>query len=219
MTGHTIICGYGYNGRKIAEALSRAGVEHVIIDLKGGEGVIEGDAKEEEVLRKAGIEHAREMVIAVSNDEDAVFICLLAKKLNPSLRIVVKADRLESMRHLYLAGADRVFSPYVIAGRLLAKAVIKPGVAEFIQRITISGDIEVSQLAVTENSKLSGRKLRETELSRHGVTVLGVYRSGKLIPNPSPELQLRAGDHLVVLGKGHEIVEAARRTGAKTRLI
>ncbi len=219
MKGHTIICGYGYNGRKIAEALCRAEVEHVIVDLRGGEGVIQGDAKSEEVLRKAGIEHAKEIVIAVSNDEDAVFICLLAKKLNPGIRVVVKADRLASMRHLYLAGADRVFSPYVIAGRLLAKAVIKPGVAEFIQRVTISRDIEISQLAVTRSSKLAGKKLSETELSRHGITVLGVYREKELIPSPPPELVLHPGDHLVVIGKSEDIVEAARSTGAKTRPI
>ena len=210
MKNHTIVCGYGYHGRKIVEALEKAKIPHVVIDLAAEEereNLIKGDAKDEEVLLKAGIKKAKEILIAVSNDVDAVFISLLARSLNPNIRIVAKADRLESMKKIYLAGANKVISPYVIGGRLLARAVAKPLVAEFFQRITIAKDLEVAQIGIGEGSKFAGRRIRDMDLAARGLAILAVYRAGELIPNPPSDFRIEAGDHLIVLGSSEEIMK------------
>lgn len=214
MKNHTIVCGYGYHGRKIVAALEKAGIPHVIIDLKAEEereNLIRGDAKDEDVLLRAGIREAREVLIAVSNDVDTVFIAMLSRHLNPNIRIVAKADRLASMKKIYLAGANKVISPYVIGGRLLARAVARPLVAEFFQRVTIAEDLEVAQIGVGDDSKLAGRMIKDMDLASRGLAILAVYRAGELIPNPPAEFRVEAGDHLIILGGSDEIMRLRRQ--------
>lgn len=210
MKNHIIICGYGYHGRKIAESLEKEKIAHVIIDIAAEEerkNLIRGDAKDEEVLRKAGIEDAREIVIAVSNDVDAVFITLLARTLNPDVRIVAKVDRHESMKKIYLAGVNKVVCPYIIGGRLLARAVARPLVAEFFQRVTIAKDLEVAQVTIGGESKFAGKRIRDMDLASRGLAILAVYRAGELIPNPQAEFLVEEGDHLIILGSSEEIMK------------
>ncbi len=214
MRNHTIVCGYGYHGRKIVAALEEAGIPHVIIDLEAEEerkNLIRGDAKDEEVLLRAGIKEAKEILIAVSNDVDTVFIALLARNLNPNIRIVAKADRLASMKKIYLAGANKVISPYVIGGRLLARAVARPLVAEFFQRVTIAEDLEVAQVGIGEDSKLAGKRIKDMDLASRGIAILAVYRAGELVPNPPAEFQVEEGDHIIVLGSSEEIMKLRGR--------
>jgi|Deesub1362A_J573_1020465.scaffolds.fasta_scaffold02727_10 voltage-gated potassium channel len=214
MKNHIIICGYGYHGRRIAEALEKEKIPHVIIDLTAEdekENLIKGDAKDEENLLKAGIKEAKEIVIAVSNDIDAVFISLLARNLNPDIRIVAKADRLDSMKKIYMAGANKVISPYVIGGRLLARAVAKPLVAEFFKRVTIAKDLEVAQVAIGAESKFAGKKIRDMDLASRGLAILAVYRAGELIPNPPADFLVEEGDHLIILGSNEEIMKLRSR--------
>jgi voltage-gated potassium channel len=214
MRNHIIVCGYGYHGRKIVEALEKAKIPHIIIDPAAEEekeNLIKGDAKDEEVLLKAGIKKAKEILIAVSNDVDAVFISMLARNLNPDIRIVAKADRLESMKKIYLAGANKVISPYVIGGRLLARAVAKPLVAEFFQRVTIAKDLEVAQIGISDDSKFAGKKIKDMDLASRGLAILAVYRAGELIPNPPAEFLVEAGDHLIILGSSEEIMKLRSR--------
>jgi CPA2 family monovalent cation:H+ antiporter-2 len=96
---HAIICGYGRVGRLIGPALDRRGFRYVVITqqrdevdrLRRGGGVaIYGDAADPVVLRMAGIDHARVLVVATSDPSEARLIVERARALNGGVDLVVR---------------------------------------------------------------------------------------------------------------------------------
>ncbi len=230
MKDHVIICGFGYNGKKVARELDRQEVEYVVIEREkslieelygsdaktmyvghtpGGEEtskrVLVEDAKSEETLKKAGIEDAKALLIVVGKDAEAAFITLVARNLNPTLPIIAKANKLESMRKIYKAGATKVVSPSVVGGKMAARAAIKPLVDEFMDRVTLMKDFEIAQFKIDKDSSFYKRKLKDLKLSSNKVSILAIHHEGELIPNPPPDSRLEENDTIVVLGPSEEL--------------
>ena len=99
---HTILCGFGRMGMKLAEELEAQGVELVVIDedsdaiseaSQAGLRCVCGDAAEEETLLEAGLRHASTLVSTFPNDAECVFITLTARDLNKEIRIIARAER------------------------------------------------------------------------------------------------------------------------------
>jgi voltage-gated potassium channel len=235
MKDHVIICGFGYNGKKVAKELGRQGVEYTIIERERRlveeqyreeakiryvkhtpvneettKRILIEDAKSEETLKAAGVEDAKALLVTVGDDAEVAFITLVARNLNPSLPIIAKANKLESMRKIYRAGATKVVSPSVIGGKMAARAAIKPLVAEFIDRITFMKDFEIAQFKIDKESSFYKKKLKDLKLSSKNVSVLAIHHSGELIANPSPDSILNEEDTVVVLGPSEELREIAQ---------
>jgi voltage-gated potassium channel len=235
MKDHVIICGFGYNGKKIAKELDRQDVEYVVIEREkrlieelyagdektryvghgpDGKGtskkILIEDAKSEETLKAAGIADAKALLITVGDDAEVAFITLVARNLNPSLPIIAKANKLESMRKIYKAGATKVVSPSVIGGKMAARSAIKPLVAEFIDRITLMKDFEIAQFKIKKDSSFFKKKLKDLKLSSKNVSVLAIHHEGELIANPPPDSILNEEDTVVVLGPSEELRAIAK---------
>jgi voltage-gated potassium channel len=213
LRGHFIVCAYGRVGRAIARELEAEGVPFIVVDSKAElESDLEhdaqcymiADASDEAVLRQAGIERAQGLICAVDSDAENVFITIVARSLSPDLLIVARAAREQSADRLYRAGATHVVSPYVTSGRRMANLAIRPHVVEFFD-VARAGqpDLRLEELAITEGSPLVGRSLQE--LRGPAVPLLVRHHDGQLIANPTRELQLRAGDVLVVFGEASDL--------------
>ena len=63
--------------------------------------------------------------------------------------------------------------------------------------------LRLEELAITEGSPLAGRSLQE--LPGPAVPLLVRRPGGQLIANPARELQLQAGDVLVVFGEASDL--------------
>ena len=112
LRGHFIVCAYGRVGRSIARELGAEGVPFVVVDSKAelepdlerdGQCYIIGDASDEAILRRAGIERAQGLICAVDSDAENVFITIVARSLSPDLLIVARAAREQSADRLYRA--------------------------------------------------------------------------------------------------------------------
>lgn len=79
-----------------------------------------GSPCDEGVLRSANAEHARIVVAALDDDNGNATIALLAKNLNPAVRVLAVVSDAAAIRHLKLAGADAVFAPTAAGSRLVA---------------------------------------------------------------------------------------------------
>lgn len=129
-TDHVILVGQGVIASNTARELKRRKTPFVQIVAQGtdparidGEQVVEGDATNDGVLKQAGIEHARMVIAACEDDGENAFIALVAKDLNPKVRLLAVASSALSIRRLRLARADLVFSPAAVGSRLLADLV------------------------------------------------------------------------------------------------
>jgi voltage-gated potassium channel len=126
-----------------------------------------GDIGDDEVLRKAGIEHARALVAALDTDADNVYVTLSARALRPDLVIIARARSDESTSKLLRAGADRVVSPQLIGGRRMAAFALAPDVADFLDVVMHdeSLDFRIEQIEVGATSPLQGRTIGEVALA------------------------------------------------------
>ena len=130
---HVILAGEGAVARNTAREFKRRNVPFIqivasaaAVAVAPGEAehpVIEGDATNDAVLRQAGIQRARMVIAAREDDGENAFIALVAKDLNPNLRVLAVASTVRAIRRLRLARADLVFAPAAVGSRLLADLV------------------------------------------------------------------------------------------------
>ena len=138
MHGHVIVCGWGRVGRAIADELTAASTDLVVVDLdptrvaEAALPAMVGDATEDRVLEAAGLLRARALVAALDTDAGNLFVTLSARSLRPDLFIVARARIEESEEKLRRAGADRVVNPQSIGGARIAAFVLQPHVTEFL---------------------------------------------------------------------------------------
>ncbi|HKV88739.1 MAG TPA: potassium channel protein [Candidatus Dormibacteraeota bacterium] len=218
---HFIICGYGRIGTQVVAEFEDHGVDYVVIDQTEealerirteGRLHIEGDASNEQVLKQAGIERARGLISAVDSDERAVYIVLAARALNPTLYIVARAGRPESIRRLELAGATRTISPYLMAGHRMADLAIRPAMVDVLDTLHHGeAGIGVEEMVVTPSTAAAAKTLEEAGLlASRAAKVLAVRRrDGSLHVNPTGTFRLEEGDLVIALGSQEQLFATA----------
>jgi voltage-gated potassium channel len=219
MSHHVIVCGWGRVGRSIAAEVAAAGQPLVVVDaseerLSGcPHPSVVGDATEDAVLGRAGIDRASALVAAVDADADNSFISLSARALRPDLFIVARARSVDSEDKLLRAGADRVVNPQHIGGARMAAFVLRPHVAEFLDVVMHEQNIEfrLEELTITAGSAVAGRTLRDAHLrDRTGALVLALRDpDGAFRNNPSPDTVLDPDDVLIAIGTEEELAALA----------
>lgn len=220
MKNHIVVCGYGRNGKQAVQKLLAYKEPFVIIELN--EEVVDrysedhllfihGNASEDEVLVKAGIEKATALICALPRDADNLFIVLSARQINPKLKIISRATEESSYQKLKLAGADNVIMPDKIGGDHMASLVVVPDLVEFLDNLSVSGEndsINVEQIPF-EKICPDGMELAIMDLdlrNRTGCSIIG-YKSpdGVYIVNPEPSMILKKDSKLILIGRPNQI--------------
>jgi voltage-gated potassium channel len=226
MKNHFIVCGFGRMGQQIVSDLQREGVEHCVIEWNPEQlprlvsqdiPFVEGNASDNKALQAAGIEHARGLITVAPTDEDNVFITLSARALNPKLFIAARSIQVDNEDKLRMAGADRVMSPYVMGGKRMAAAVLRPNVLDFLELAMHADDLRmmIEEITVRAGSSLIRKTIADSVLKREtGVTIIAIKRvSGKMIANPTADEVLHEGDVLIVIGTPDQSEKAAKLAG------
>jgi len=205
---NVILCGFGSVGQSILKRLAESQCRTTIIDEDEDllsttpAPTVTGDPTEKRTLISAGIMDADKLIAATESDVTNAFIILEAKGINSDLEIMSIADRRENIGKLYRAGADYVVPETVIGGKYIVKYALDPYIAEFLDKITLAQDIEITHIKVPSDSNLVGRKLKNSKIrEKTGSTVIGIRKGEKFIPNPSSERVIKPNDKLIVIGK------------------
>jgi len=212
-------------GQQIIKDLLREKTPHVVIEMNPEQlpklvaqdiPFIEGDASDDRGLKAAGIERAKGLITVAPTDEDNVFITLSARALNPGLYIVARSIQEENENKLKMAGANRVMSPYVLGGRRMATAVLRPNVLDFLELAFHTDHLQltVEELLVAPTARLANKALGYCDIRNDiGATVLAVKKaSGETLANPSAELVVEPSDVLIVLGTPDQLHKAQELT-------
>jgi voltage-gated potassium channel len=217
---HVIVCGFGRNGKQAAQKLDAYNKGYVIVEMR--EDVVEkfynekhlfvhGNANEDEVLLKAGIERASSLICALPSDADNLFIVLSARQMNKNLKIISRATEETSYKKLKLAGADNVIMPDKIGGEHMASLVVVPDLVEFLDNLSVSGEqdsINVEQVPF-EKVCPSGKEQAISDLDlrkKTGCSIIG-YKTpeGEYVVNPEPSLILKKDSKLILIGRPNQI--------------
>jgi voltage-gated potassium channel len=215
---HFIICGYGRVGRRVAEEFRAAGVSYVVLDYREDaiaaarshdDLLVEGNGTEDEDLQRAGLMHARGLVVASDDDADNLYITLSARNTCPGLQIVARASDADAEKKLRLAGADRVVMPYTAAGSTMANLVLKPQVTAFLDTVTTAAgtDLHMAEIEVRDTCKNAGRTIRELRVRHETGAIIVALRKkdGTFDTTPEPDESLEPGDVIVGVGTTEEL--------------
>ncbi|PSQ91930.1 MAG: potassium channel protein [Bacteroidetes bacterium SW_4_67_19] len=218
MEDHLIICGFGRIGRRIVRDLDHADQPFVVVDNKEEHleelrqeqiPCVQGDAREEEVLDKAGVERARNLLLTLPEDATTVFVTLTARELtidsNPDLFIIARTNDHRNRSKIQTAGANKVIAPLEVGADRMAQVVMRPNVDRFMEEILHTGalGLQMDEVRVQEGAPLAGRTLAESKFRQQFETVVvGVIEPDEddMNFNPGADMKIQAGDILVVLG-------------------
>ena len=236
---HVIICGMGLNGKNLVRVLKDTAINYAVIDLnfqnikkaksKGDKNTIWGDAASVEILRRANVEAARVMVIAIS-DRFLTKTCLSnAKALNPNLHVIVRTKYLADIEDLLSLGADdvipeefetsiQIFSRVLKMFHIPNSIILAQGniirnksygvfrevrytqeAFDQISQLLAQGTIETYFIAA--KNPIIGQSIRDVNLkAQSGAMIINIIRDNQTITNPPAEFIFQAGDQLVLFG-------------------
>lgn len=195
-----LIAGYGRAGKAAALALNQTRTRVAVLDRQDKKPVdVVGDVRDPDVLSEAGIESVSAAIVSVDDDTTAIFATLVMRELNPDLYIIVRANKEESEKKLYRAGADYVQSLATVSGRMMASTIL-----EDEQVFTFEAQIEIVQLPAGD---LVGQTLAEAAVrSETGVVVLAVVRDEEVLTDlDAHDFLLADGDAVVVAGTSESV--------------
>ncbi|MCK5830913.1 MAG: NAD-binding protein [Methylococcales bacterium] len=228
---HIIICGFGRVGQEVAKQLKKDKLAFIIIDQDKNKIIaakheqylaIQDDASINSVLINAGINTGATAILCTTGSDVAnVYITLTSRYLNPTINIISRANRKDSEKKLYQAGANNVIQPFETAGLLAAGFIGQPAAFEAIRGILHGQkNISMDTLIVSPNSLLDKLKIDNLDLEKRKLTLIGVISSNKkhlkhrnsyqvknqhFYFNPEKYFELQEQDILVVLGRKYSI--------------
>ncbi len=221
LTGHIIVCGAGTTGVHAIRELLCTKTPFVVIDrdearlaeLQEEHGadtpVIHGEAHDDQVLMRAGIERARGVLVMLHDDRDNVYCTLTARSMNPKVRIISKAIEHGAAAKLERAGADRVVSPNFIGGMRLVSEMLRPSVVEFLDTM-LRGRVglRIEEVRVETAAKVAGKCLSEMTLTDEPQALVLAIRNkaGEYRFKPPPDFRLEEGMSIVVLAPVEEVM-------------
>ncbi|WP_175407783.1 TrkA family potassium uptake protein [Streptomyces sp. TRM64462] len=203
---HTVVVGFGTKGRSALETLRATGLKQervVVIDpsdkvieaanAEGLTGVL-GDATRSDVLLRAEVQKARQIIVATQRDDTAVLVTLTARQLNRGAKIVAAVREEENAPLLRQSGADAVITSASAAGRLLGLSVLSPSAGTVLEGLIQQGTgLDLVERPVTKAEV--GRSVRET----HDL-VVSVLRGHRLIGYDDPEASpLQLTDRVITI--------------------
>jgi voltage-gated potassium channel len=217
MDEHVVVIGYGTKGRSAVETLVNNGLDKesiVIVDPSStalgeahadGFAVVTGDATRREVLRRAGVAKASQVIITTDRDDSTVLSTLNVRQLNPNAYVVAAVRESDNVALVRQSGADSVVTSSDAVGRLLGLSTLSPTLGEVMEDLLTYGEgLEVAErdLLVPEVGK-APQSLPDQ--------VIAVVRDGQVHRYFDPAVtQLVRGDRLIVVRPAEELPWAPR---------
>lgn len=190
-----LICGYN----SITKLLGGK----IIDENAEGKNSIKGNPSDPQILIKAGIKKEGTIIISMDSDEKNIYVTLLARELNPKIKIAVVVKKKESVSKVYGAGADYVVLESEIVGKEILRYLLAPKVASFIERVIVSEELQLIGLKLPK--VYVGKKIKDTDIRKKIGLIIAIKRGNELIKNPAPDTILNEGDILIFLLQGKEI--------------
>ena len=243
IANHVAIVGYGRVGKHIIDLLGQMGIPHLVVEADavrveelGQRGVptLFGDAANSEVLRYAGLDRARALVIAGPDEAASELMVATARDLAPELPIIARAATKEGVKQLAELGAQYVIHPELEGGlEIVRHTLLQLGFpAREVYRYTdmvrhghydvhidskeeyqllhdlldAVNTIEITWFQLPPDSPLAGQTLAEANLrARTGASVVAITRDGQVMANPKSMTVFQGGDRIGLIGDAEQI--------------
>lgn len=209
-----LIIGGGKVGRILAERFDKRGENVVVVDISEsnckkcmelGIRVIQGDAGDVNVLKKAGIENAKYVVATTNQDNTNLLFCQIAK-VSFGFRgdqLVARVNEIENLQAFWNLGI-RAMSPATTTAVVLDNMIGRPHLFSMCE---VGGEGDMMEVKVT-NPGVVGKAIKDIQFPEKSLLVMVQRGSESIIAHGS--LVLEYEDIVTVIGEG----DAAKRTAS-----
>ena len=199
------VLGLGKFGFSIAKTLSNAGYEVIAVDRN--EDIVQeiadivtyalkADVTEPGVLKNIGIRNVDAVVVAISeNMESSVMATILAKEAGAPY-VLSKASTELHGQILKKIGADEIIYPEQAMGARTAKKLIS---GSFLDLYELSKSFSMVEVIIP--AAWVGKSLKELNLRKKGVNVIGMIQEDSIELNIDPDLPRPANETLWIGAK------------------
>ena len=204
-----VVIGLGRFGSAVAESLVRMGQEVLAIDEDEAlvekwadhlTHVVQADTTDEQALRQLGVADFDRAVVAIGTDIEASVLTVLALSEAGVPDIWAKAITRKHGAILERVGAHHVIYPEYSMGERVAH-MLTGGMMDYIE---FDDDFSIARTlapSFTWDKTLAESAPR----SKHGVTIVGVKRTGEDFTYARPETLVNRHDHLIVSGPTNKV--------------
>jgi len=216
-----IICGFGRMGKVLAKEFEKINQTFIIIDqnddtFKHSNNqnllTIKGDATNSILLQSVGVNSHRATTIIAITESDAVnlSIILTARSLNPNIRIVARANNIQTKEKLILAGASEVILSNERSALVASEYVGQPVAFEAIDDILLNSEGAImEEIEILDKSNFIGYYIEDINLNKFNLTLIGVIQEKdrkKFIFNPKKSTyKILKNDIFIVIGNKESI--------------
>jgi voltage-gated potassium channel len=199
-----VIAGFGDVGAGAYQELIAAGVSCMVVDSKRQDvEQVVGNAEDETVLKEARIEEARFCIIALNDDDLNIFTSLMARNLNPLIRILARANEPASVEKLYRAGADYVALLPMIGGQTIARIILA-------DTVTILLDLPDGEMVIMKRVVRSYPHTIAYFCRKTGVRIIGIEGPDRCIVSPDPKEIPAEGEEVIAIGNNEQLKKFIR---------
>jgi Trk K+ transport system NAD-binding subunit len=191
--GKIVVFGYGEVGHKIVDLLHDAGEPTTVIDVQASPGVdVIGNALDQATLELAAVRDAGAVVLALSNDNEALFAATVVRDFAPQVPLVARVNQAHTVKRLYQVGTDFALSIGQVAGQLLAYQLLGE------EYVSLEPTVKIVKV---DGSSLAGQHPLHTRLrGRADVLVVALERGASVVVEFGDEFRIATGDALFLCG-------------------
>jgi CPA2 family monovalent cation:H+ antiporter-2 len=243
---HVIICGFGRSGQYLSRFLHEEEIPFIALDIdpsrvreaaSAGENVVYGDAGRRVVLKAAGAERAKAVVISYADQHASMKVLHVVQENYPQLPVIVRTVDDSNMEKFVDAGAAEVV-PEVLEGSLMlaSHALVMMGVplSRVVKRIRHfreeryqmfrgffhglsdydldardEDQVRLQSVALPAGAYACRMRLKDLDMTLHKVQVKSIRRPNTKGLSPAPEVILAEGDMVVLQGTPDNLSSAA----------
>ncbi|MGD9775909.1 MAG: TrkA family potassium uptake protein, partial [Methanosarcina sp.] len=209
-----LIIGGGKVGRILAERFDRRGENVIVVDISEsnckkcmelGIRIIQGDAGDVNVMKKAGIENAKYVVATTNKDDTNLLFCQIAKTCFGFRgdQLVARVNEIENLQAFWNLGI-RAISPSMTTAVMLENMIGRPHLFSMCE---VGGEGEMMEVKVT-NPRVVGRAIKDIQFPEKSLLVMVQRGSDSIIAHGS--LVLEYEDIVTIIGEG----DAAKQTAS-----
>ena len=199
---HTIIIGYGVNGRNVAQAARFAKIPYVIIEINAdtvkrerakGEPILFGDATNHFILEHVHVYRARVAIVAISDPVATRGVTSSIRSICPTVHVIVRTRFMSEVAEQLRLGASEVIpeefeTSVEIFSRLLHQYLVpQDEIEQFVQ------NIRSDNYEMLRPRELSHRSIAPVTLPNMNIASLRVQnRNGEVVERTMSESQIRS---------------------------
>jgi Trk K+ transport system NAD-binding subunit len=193
-----LIIGGGRVGQTIAEQFKEREIPYLIVErnarkAQSSDHYVVGDAADIRTLQRAWVEDAPAALMTTHDDATNIYLTNYLRALRPDMQILSRASLERNVSTLHRAGADFVMSYSTLGATAIFNFLRKE------DTLMLAEGLNVFRLPAPP--ALVGKSLVRSRIRQHtGCSVVAVKSGGEMSINPDPQIPIREGTELVLIG-------------------